>query len=285
MNIYSHLSVVLAARQHNSLLDQADVIARVRLRLSALTRAGMALSMLFALGGVPPLLAAEKVNSPQGDTWDSIKQLPDWSGVWVMVQGSGAAEDSWGTDGGRVPLTPKYMELRATARANYAQANLSTCLPAGPTAVLQHGILHEYLFTPGRVTIIFEDGEVRRINTDGRAHQSLEELSGSFMGDSIGHWEGKTLIVDTIGFPNGELWQNHGVRATKHTHLVERISLNGQGEIQIDNAMTDPAIFTKPYVYIRRYKRSSLPLNESVCAQNNRDTGEGLDLTPPPETE
>lgn len=227
--------------------------------------------------------AAERASSPHGNTWDSIKQLPDWSGVWVLISGSGATEDSWGTDGDRVALTPKYQALRATARATYAQANMSTCLPAGPTAILQHGVLHEYLFTPGRVTILFEDGEVRRIHTDGRAHRSLDELSTSFMGDSIGHWEGKTLVVDTIGFPNGELWQNHGVRATKNTRLIERIFLNDQGQLQIDNVMTDPAIFTKPYVYVRRYKRSPLPLNESACVQNNRDTGDDIDLTPPPE--
>lgn len=217
--------------------------------------------------------------------WDAMKVLPDWSGIWVMVQGSGATQESWGTDGGRVKLTPKYFELRAQARETRAQDNMAECLPAGATAILQHGVLHEYLFTPGRVTMLFEDGEVRRIYTDGRPHRSLEELADSFMGDSIGHWEGKILVVDTIGFPKGELWQNHGVRATKNTRLVERIFLNDQGQIQIDNVMTDPEIFPEPYVYTRRYKRSPLPLHEPVCAQNARDNGVTLDLTPPPEEE
>jgi hypothetical protein len=85
---------------------------------------------------------------PQGDSWDSIKQLPDWSGVWVLQSGTEAAEDSFGTDGGRVPLTPKYMKLRAEARASHAQQNYSFCLPAGTPGILQHGEMHEYLFTP-----------------------------------------------------------------------------------------------------------------------------------------
>lgn len=224
--------------------------------------------------------------SPQGDAYDSIKQLPDWSGVWVLTfEGGGgeAGQDSHGEDNGRVPLTPKYAELRAKARATQAQDNLASCLPAGSTAVLQHGILYEFLFTPGRVTMLFEDGEVRRIYTDGRAHRSLDELSDSFMGDSIGRWEGKTLVVDTIGFQKGQLWQNHGVRATKNTHLVERIVRNDQDQMQIESVMTDPEIFTKPYTYTRRYRRSPLPLNEPVCAQNVRDDGKTIDLTPPPE--
>ena len=178
-------------------------------------------------------------------------------------------------------LTPKYQALQAASREQKTQANLSTCLPAGATAVLQHGILYEFLFTPGRVTMLFEDGEVRRIHTDGRQHQSLDELSRSFMGDSVGHWEGKTLVVDTIGFPQGELWQNYGIRATLKTHLVERITLNDEGNIQIDNTIDDPEIFTAPYSYKRQYQRTDLLLSEPTCAQNNRDTGADIDLTPP----
>jgi hypothetical protein len=104
---------------------------------------------------------------------------------------------------------------------------MGRCLPAGPTAILAHGVLHEYLFTPGRVTMLFEDGEVRRIHTDGRTHLDLDELRQSYMGDSIAHWEGKTLVVDTIGFPRGELFANNGIRATINTCLVERIQALG----------------------------------------------------------
>jgi hypothetical protein len=224
---------------------------------------------------------AENALAPQGGDYESIAQLPDWSGVWVLYRGQEAGRDATGA--GAMSLTSKYRALQAAARDQHSQANLATCLPAGATAVLQHGILYEFLFTPGRVTMLFEDGEVRRIHTDGRQHQPLDELSHSFMGDSIGHWKGLTLVVDTIGFPYGELWQNFGVRATRNTHLVERITLNDQRRIQIDNIISDPAIFTAPFGYSREYQRTDLPLNEPVCAQNNRDTGTDIDLTPPAE--
>jgi hypothetical protein len=229
--------------------------------------------------------SSASVAAPQGDSWDSIKLLPDWSGVWVLESGTEAAEDSFGTDGGRVPLTPKYMALRAAARAAHAQQNYSFCLPAGTPGILQHGEMHEYLFTPGRVTMLIEDGEVRRIDTNGRAHRTLDEMSRSFMGDSVGRWEGSTLVVDTIGFPKGTLFQNHGLLATKNSHLVERIFHNAQDQMQIDSTLTDPEIFAKPYVYTRIYRRSPIPLIESSCAAGNRDTGESVDLTPPPEDE
>jgi hypothetical protein len=232
-----------------------------------------------ASAGAPPGGAA------QGDPRASILKLPDWSGVWMLYLEGGAkeaSEDSFGTDGGRVPLTPQYLQLRDAARAARAEDNMANCRPAGMPGLLQHGVLHEYLFTPGRVTVLFDDGELRRIFTDGRPHQSLDELKTSYMGDSIGHWEGAVLVVDTIGFPFGELFQNHGVRATRNTRVVERIFLKDHDHIQIDTVLTDPQIFTRPYAYTRLYQRSSLPMPESVLC-NTRDNGVTLDLTPPPE--
>jgi len=261
-------------------------------------RVVLALTGLAALSGCQPAphapaiapgasgAAATGAAALPGATWDSIKSLPDWSGVWVLAADGGgreASEDSFGTDNGRVPLTPKYLQLRAAARAAKAQNSLSNCLPAGTPGVMQHGFLHEYLFTPGRVTVLIEDGEVRRIYTDGRAHQSLDDLRESYMGDSLGHWEGGTLVVDTVGFPKGSLFQNHGLLATRHSQLLERIALDAQGRLVIDSALTDPAIFTRPYTYRRVYQRSTLPLTEPMCAQNNRDNGTSIDLTPPPE--
>jgi hypothetical protein len=241
--------------------------------------------LLLALGGSFGALGAiEPAGRPVARA--NAKPVPDWSGVWVCDDSCFAAgADSFGTDGGRVPLTPRYMQLRAAARAARAQQNLSFCLPAGTPGIQQHGVLHEYLQTPGRITVLFEDGEVRRINTDGRAHRPLQELTASFMGDSLGRWEGNALVVDTIGFPKGTLFQNHGLVATINTHLVERIFLKDKDHLQIDSALTDPAIFASPYRYTRVYEHSPLQMEEPQCRYANHDTGESLDLTPPPEDE
>lgn len=132
---------------------------------------------------------------------------------------------------------------------------------------------------------MFEDGEVRRIYTGGRKHRPLSELTASFMGDSIGNWQRDTLLVDTIGFPKGSLFQNHRVLATLHTHLVERIHLKDKDHLVIDSEMTDPEIFAKPYVYTRVYVHSRLEMEEPQCRYANHDNGESVDLTPPPADE
>jgi hypothetical protein len=207
---------------------------------------------------------------------------PDWSGVWALTDASfwSANLDAYANE---LPLTPRYSELRAKARAERHQANQSNCLPAGATAAHQHGMLFEVYVTPARVAFSFEDGEMRRIDTNGREHRALSELQNSYMGDSVGHWEGKTLVVSTIGFPQGELWQNYGVRATVNTRLDEHFFVNDKGELQIDSVMTDPEIFAQPYRFTRYNKKQNLPLYESACLQNNRDDGTNIDLTPPPE--
>lgn len=237
--------------------------------------------LLLAAALAAPLHAAPITQASYAD----IAKLPDWSGYWMLSDKSGgeAGNESYAQDKGTVPLTPAYAQKRLAARDARAQENLTYCLPAGPTGVVEHGLVHQYLFTPGLITMVFEDGELRRIHMDGRPHRPLSQLEDSYMGDSIGHWEGATLVVDTIGFPHGSLFQNFGVTATLHTHLVEHIFKNPTGQMQIDAVMTDPKIFTQPWKFTRTFQPASIELEEPSCKQGNRDTGDSLDLTPPPE--
>jgi hypothetical protein len=232
--------------------------------------------LLSAIAGISMLAASGSGHAAPAP------QRPYWSGVWALSDASfwKANLDAYAND---IGLTPKYQAIRAQARETRHQANQTTCLPAGATAAHQHGMLFEVFITPVRVLIAFEDGELRRIYTDGRKHRSLEDLHNSYMGDSIGRWEGSTLVVSTIGFPMGELWQNYGVRATIDTRLDERFFVNAAGELQIDSVLTDPEIFARPYRYTRLNNKQQLELHEAACLQNNRDDGTNIDLTPPPE--
>jgi hypothetical protein len=246
------------------------------------------------LGAAPTDEArAARTRTPQGDTWDSIKKLPDWSGVWVLSDDSWAeaAKAAAGQDHGRVPFTPRYLAIRADHLAQDGGAarfdNEARCIPPGIPESAGIPIGHEYLFTPGRVTVIFENGIVRRIDTSGRPHPSQKDLNPTFGGNSIGHWEGASLLIDTIGLVSQAEFLI-GLRVTEKTHLTEKVFRKDRETLQIDTVITDPEIFTQPYAYTRYYKHSTQPPFEYYpCNDANRDlTTEGrqtgVDLTPPP---
>jgi hypothetical protein len=234
----------------------------------------------------------------------TLDALPDWTGVWsadtfkTIVPGVMASSGndavkalippelaSWGGYA-PVPLTAKYQALRAKQTFSDdgipVGNNMAKCLPSGMPGIMRHGIMFEFLYSPGRVTMVFEDGEVRRIYTDGRPHPPADELYVNWTGHSIGHWEDKVLVVDTIGMiPKAELFNSGTLRVTRNTHIVERMWRENADTFRIDTTITDPEIFTTPYSYPGVYKPNNIPMPDAGCLANNRDSETEIDLTPP----
>lgn len=239
-----------------------------------------------------PPAAAPQPAVPAGTTWDSMKVLPDWHGAWTkpepLDQSPFVACCIVGSTS--VPLTPRYLALRDRAAKSIQRGvgvsnNIVTCQPDGVPSNLLHGLAHEYLFTPGQVTMLLEDGEVRRIYTDGRQHQPLSALHTSVEGDSIGHWEGHALLIDTLGMSTeANLFLTNGMKVGKNTRVVERIALQDPDTLRIETTITDPEIFTAPYTYALLYTRLLRETGFDIgCGQSNRDNDRTIDLTPPPE--
>jgi hypothetical protein len=151
--------------------------------------------------------------------------------------------------------------------------------------ILLHGLAFQFLFTPGSVTMLIEDGEVRRIHTDGRPHPSLDDLYTSPLGHSIGHWEGGTLVVDTVGIrQDAMLFFTGGVNVGRNTHIVERVFLKDKDTLRIETTIDDPEVFTQPYSYPLEFTRTLREADFDIgCKGDNRDTESTLDLTPPAE--
>jgi hypothetical protein len=241
--------------------------------------------LLSALVLMQSAMAADNSSTQRGSTRGSVAKLPDWSGTWAMIVKDHEffSKETRANDGGLVPFTPKYQALRANMRDSNEPENLAQCLPAGIPGVMLHRIALEWLFTPNRITMLTENGEIRRIYTDGRAHRSLDELEYSFQGDSIGHWEGDTLVVDTIGFPMGALLKNGWLHPTLNTRFVERMHLIDKDHLQIDSEISDPEIYTKPYKSTRTLERIDYELPDPQCAQTSHSATEGAVITPPAE--
>jgi hypothetical protein len=131
----------------------------------------------------------------------------------------------------------------------------------------------EILYTPGMVTVIAEAYmQVRHIYTDGRAHPDDPDLT--YNGNSIGHWDGDTLVVDSVGFtPDTSLGMNMGTRHSDKMHIVERFHLKDPKTLEISTTIDDPEALAKPFTRTTTYGRHpDWTLAEYICQQNNRNS-------------
>ncbi|HTW67278.1 MAG TPA: hypothetical protein VME17_21810 [Bryobacteraceae bacterium] len=223
--------------------------------------------MAFA---APPTPAADASTLP-GGTYESIPKLPPMSGIWEMTFGRGGF--------GRpapLPFTPKYEAIMQAYEAGGPKEQPSAnCVPPGMPGIMSQPYPIEILFTPGMVTVIAEAYmQVRHIYTDGRKHPDDPDLT--FNGNSIGHWEGDTLVVDSIGFtPDTPLGMNMGMRHSDKMHIVERFHLKDPMLLEVTTTIDDPEALTKPWTRTISYaKHPDWVLDEYICQQNNRNSAD-----------
>jgi len=173
------------------------------------------------------------------------------------------------------PMTPWAEEKFNAARPSIgphevplSKSNdpVSKCFPPGvPRIYLQRGLPMEIMQIPGRVVMLFEyDHFVRQIFTDGRQH--VQDMPPSWMGDSIGKWEGNTLVVDTTGF-NDKTWLDLvGHPHTDALHLVERLRRVSHDTMTIDISIDDPKAYTRPWVSHSVYElKPEWTIGEVIC--------------------
>lgn len=218
----------------------------------------------------------------QGDTLESIGDLPTFSGVWEITT------PGFGTGGESPALTQTYAAHRqaheqAQWRGDIQDTPGANCVPPGMPAVMTLPYPIEFLLTPGKVTILIETySQYRQIFTDGRAHPEDPDLT--FNGHSIGHWEQDTLVVDSVGFTTDTRLGNFGVRHSDKMRIVERMQLTGRDTLRIETTIYDPEALTKPWSLTRDYaRRADWTIAEYICQQNNRnftteDGKAGIDL-------
>jgi hypothetical protein len=234
----------------------------------------VALGVVMILAGTR-MVSAAPTPSPgsQGRTFASLQKLPDWSGTWVMTDR--ARSEFLSSPAAAAPYLPGY-----AARAKSARANPTLCLPTGMPGIMAVPLGFEFLFTPGRVTILAEEGPtIRRIYTDGRGHAADPDLT--YAGDSIGHWQGDTLVVDTTAIKaKSEYFR--GVKTSGQAHIVERITRVNHDHLQVDTVVQDPGALTGPWHYSFTYVLSDSSFIESYYCDDNRDANGEPDLKPPP---
>ena len=230
----------------------------------------IALIMIAALAGAVTVpMAAE--TAPVGDKPKSW----DWTGYYVLartraLQGTGLQPVNEDLDKTIIAHLQPWAKMKMEATDGNADDTGALCKPDG--IFRNPPFAGRFLWLPAkdRIAIVFHE-----INTAGvhriylnRPHP--KNLLPKWNGDSVGHWEGDTLVADTIGF-NDKSWLMSAMEPhTEETHMIERIrSVLGGKYIEIVTVVEDRHALTSAYTYTRYYKKQdSIEPPENICADD-----------------
>lgn len=230
--------------------------------------------IIGAIGAAPGISWAQQAASKAA--------APDISGVWNVRRQRGQQYLGW-TFGPTDPQMTPWAQARFAATkpsfgprsfedsndpVNPTTANSVGCFPPGVPRIYLQPFPMEIIQTPGRVMEFFEFNHfVRQIWTDGRPHNTA--LGQTWMGDSIGKWEGDTLVVDTIGF-NDKTWLDRaGHPHSDQLHVTERIRRTDPNTLQIAINIEDPKAYTQPWGGTLTFGlHPRWNINEMVCEDN-----------------
>jgi len=233
-----------------------------------MTKPSFAIPLLAVALGAASAQAAPYPGN-QGQSWADIAELPPLNGIYE------ASPQNAPKDGQRqvtpVFTPPAAAELAAYQAKKIEDTDAANCVPPGMPRIMSWPYPVQVLVTPGEVTLVLEgDMQVRHIHTDGRDHPADPDLT--FNGDSVGHWEGDTLVVDTVGLaPQAAIAQ--GVTHSKAEHIVERFRLSDPNVLEVKTRVEDPGVLAKPWEFSARYTRHpDWSIAEYICEQNNRNS-------------
>jgi hypothetical protein len=202
------------------------------------------------------VLTAPRPTAPDGK--------PDLSGLWSLQAKSnpGTLIEAAGPQPWIVDAARKFMhELGRDDTGVH-------CLPSGPRAL--HGMdFAKFVQTPSLITVLYESMEFRQIFLDGRP--PLADPNPSWLGYSIGRWEGNTLVVTTNGYNDRTLLDGEGHKHTESLRVTERFTRRDLGHMDVEVTFEDPKAYAKPItIPVEATLRPDTDLIEYVCNENER---------------
>ena len=195
---------------------------------------------------------------------------PDLSGIWfqqeyhrnILANGNPQLQP-WAEE-----LYKKHKLEISTADPDHPPDSVARCIPPGVPRILYLPFPWEIVQASDRVVLIFEVQIVRQVFTDGRGHP--KDLEPTYMGDSVGKWEGDTLVIDTVGL-NDKTWLDaNGVPHSDVLHVVERLRRLNHDTLRADITIDDPKAFTKPWSVEKLFDlKPDWHIKEYVCTEDN----------------
>jgi hypothetical protein len=172
---------------------------------------------------------------------------------------------------GKLPMQPWAVQERTSRNLPERGYDDPTahCFPQGvPRSMYIPQGIH-VIQTPDYLVFLFERVSWRIVPLDGRPH--LPGNMRLWQGDSVGHWEGDTLVVDTTNF-NGKTWLNEYGEVVSHAeHVVERFTPAGPDRVDYQATVTDPVVYTRPWTIAFPLRHEKFELAESACHEEDHD--------------
>jgi hypothetical protein len=239
------------------------------IRSSKVIQMKISLVAVFTLGSMVSALAQTGTGEAGG-----VPRLPDGhpdlNGVWQIPY----TPDMSRSLGGKLPYTPRgEAEFK-----NYDPSKFdytAHCLPPGLTRAINTPDPIEISQTRNGIVILFEGfSSFISVHTDGRPHPA--KLEPTWFGNSVGHWEGDTLVIDTIGFNDKTRLDTIGHAHSDQLHVIQRFTRKDPTHIAFEITIEDPVMYTEPFKNVRTFTlRPDWDLMEYVCEENNKDVNEG----------
>jgi hypothetical protein len=225
----------------------------------------------FIIG--PIILTA--ILAAQANSQTAPPAHPDWTGFYHVASAKELGDlkpISPNLDAVIIAHLQPWARAKMEATDGVADDTGSICQPDGPFRYpTAQATTFLWLSTPAKEFLIFGPQQIvtagiQRIYMNRTRHPS--NLSPTWNGDSIGHWEGDTLVVDTVGF-NDKSWLQPGMEPhSEETHMIQRFRRLANGFMEMQTTIEDRLALTSAYVYSRYYKKVGKDAPEDICSDD-----------------
>jgi hypothetical protein len=228
-----------------------------------------------------PQPAARAPRTPAGPTPHLADGRPDFGGkgAWYPGFAGNIAEPMWkGVKSADrhvdVPFLPSALALFNERVETIGKDDPEArCLPVGVPRYMFDPYPFQMIQLADRVVFLFEGDNYpwRIVPTDGRSHP--KDVTPTWMGDAVGHYEGDTLVVDVVGF-NGLAWLDQAGHAqTDKAHLIERYTRTDSRTLKYEVTIDDPGAYSQRWTTNNTVSwRPGMELMEYVCNENEKSS-------------
>ncbi len=255
---------------------------RTRFLSLAIVIGVLSVAPLFGQGFVGDLTPKNPPKTADGPAPRTPDGKPDLSGLWQRPYVPDMSKSN--RDGTQIgtPELP-FTEAGMKAWKSYDPANgdyTGSCLPFGLMRSMNSPDPIQIMQSPQYVALLYEQNTWFHVIPIGTEHH--KDWSPTWFGDSVGHWEGDTFVVDTVNFNGRTRLDTIGHPHSKALHVIERFTRTDAKHISYEVTIDDPVTFSKPWTNKRTFAlRPDWAIMEYSCEENNKDLYDGHIKAPP----